>query len=136
MSLNTKELLLLSAGSVATAILLPFIVVPLLTGMAAPKKDTQTYAAATQSDSDLVEQCRNHIAEVTNTQATDLRVDQRSTGYRDARYNVHGFVRQNGEEFDFQCWFKADRTFDTHFIGRVSLEAISRQRALGNGSPF
>lgn len=134
--LNKKELLLLSAGSVLTAMVLPLIVVPLLMAMTSPSQDPFELSAASQSDYNLVEQCKDRISDITNTDTAELRIDQRSTGYRDDRFNVHGFVRQGGEEFDFQCWYKADRSFDSHYIGRVSLEAISRQKALGTSTPF
>ena len=136
--LSLKELILLGAGSVVAALLLPILIVPFLApspNVVDAKDETIELPNAT-TDEALINHCRGHIATITNRPQDDIRIDFRSTGVRDVRFNVHGFVRQPGGEYDFQCWYAEDRSFDSHFIGRVSLEEIRRKSALDGKNPF
>lgn len=136
--LSKKDLILLGAVAVAVATLLPVLAVSFLIDRPTQSKPAETLATdiVDTSDEALILQCRQHIGEITETSFEDTRIDRRSTGMRDTRFNVHGFVRQNSEEFDFQCWFDANRILTSHYIGRVSLQAIQRQKSLGTTNTF
>lgn len=131
LTLSIKELILLCIIALFTALITPVIMVPLLNALDpafAPKVDNAT----DQSPQALVDVCKERIILATHAPEDALRIDYRSTGFRDQLFNVHGYVRQGSDEFDFQCWFKADFSFDTFSIGRVSLEEINRASALRN----
>lgn len=121
-----KELLLLGLGSLLIALLLPLMVVPVLHAVSQPD-DTWTESSLSLSDGDLIRQCRDHIANVASVSFEATRIDKRSTGLRDGKFNVHGYVKQGASEYDFQCWYHEDRSFDTHIIGRVSLQELQQK---------
>lgn len=135
LTFSPKELILIALIAFITTLTLPFILVPLLEGVSANKAEqTAQYNLPTDNASPqaMVDTCKERINLATQTEPDALRIDSRSTGFREARFNVHGYVRQDSNEYDFQCWFHADFSFDTFTIGRVSLEEIQRASALRN----
>lgn len=123
---NTKELLILGAAGV----LIPILFATLFVALVVPDSPqgvvlSEDQITAGLADDDLIRQCQQRIGDITGEPEEALRIDKRSTGTRDGRFNVHGYVTQSDGEYDFQCWFHADRSFDSHYISRVSLKESS-----------
>ena len=137
MLFTLKDMIILGVSSLAISILLPLLMVSLLTlGRESTEvesleiSEAPVLAQTDTSEQGLINACRSRIGKVTAVDATAIRIERRSTGFRGERFNVHGVVTQGGSDYLFECWFNPDRSFESETISRNSLQDLRRKSAL------
>lgn len=119
---SKKEWALISAFSTLTPIAIAALAVRVFAGDA--DSAVASSVAVTPPPQAMIKDCVLRVSDAMQASSTAVRVDSRSTGYREQRFNVHGNIIRSTGTYDFQCWYQPDGHFQTKQIGNHALEPI------------